>query len=651
MVKYSRRATLVKVRLHLRRFIKLPSRKVDSVHVLGQEYSVYYLYSPLVIVFGITYNARQKIKGFTLVESVIAVAVFLLVSVALYQGYARLLETTRASRIKVAAIALANEQFEIAHNLPYADVGVQGGIPVGKILPTQTLVRDGITFTATTTIRNVDDPFDGVIGGAPNDLSPADYKLMEVDITCPLCRNFSPLSFTTQVAPKNLENASTNGALFIEVFDANGQPVSGANVHIENNQVGPPIVIDDVTNVDGKLQIVDAPPGFEAYEISVSKAGYSSEQTFPTGGVGNPNPTKPHATVAIQQVTQLSFAIDLESTLNVSSVTQACAALPSIDFSMTGSKLIGTVPDVFKYDANLVTNASGLTTVTNLEWDTYAIILTDAFYDLSGAIPLVPIAVNPNSTQDLKLVVSLKNPLSLVVNVKDTGTQLPLSGASVVLDTAGYQETLITGRGFLRQTDWQGGAGQVDFVDPLRYFSSNGNIETGAPTGELKLVKILDTYQSPGTLVSSTFDAGSASNFHQILWQPTDQPPDTGPDSVRFQFATNNDTTTWNFLGPNGTASTFYTLADNNINPIHNNDRYARYTVLLQTASSTLTPNIAEIAFTFTSSCVPPGQVLFDGLAAGDYTLTISKTGYQTFNDAFTIGANWEQREVMLVPQ
>jgi hypothetical protein len=220
----------------------------------------------------------------------------------------------------------------------------------------------------------------------------------------------------------------------------------------------------------------------------------------------------------------------------------------------------------------------------------------------------------------------------------------------VQLRSTDYDVTFTTGRGFLRQTDWSEGEGQEDFVDPAKYFTSDGNIEVTNPVGELRLRKVFDQYESSGYLISSTFDTGSPSNFHQIIWQPQDQSPETGPDSVKFQIATNNDNTTWNFLGPDGTSNTLYTLANPIINSLHNNDRYLRYKVFLQTADTAYTPNVAEIAITFTSSCVPPGQVFFPGLDLGDYDLTISKSGYQTFNDTVTISTPWQQREVLLAP-
>ena len=56
--------------------------------------------------------------------------------------------------------------------MPYSKVGIPGGIPNGVVNHVETFVRNGIPFVATTTIRNVDDPFDGTLGGSPNDTSP-----------------------------------------------------------------------------------------------------------------------------------------------------------------------------------------------------------------------------------------------------------------------------------------------------------------------------------------------------------------------------------------------------------------------------------------------------------------------------------------------
>jgi hypothetical protein len=500
-------------------------------------------------------------------------------------------------------------------------------------------------------VRSIDDPFDGTIGGSPNDTSPADYKLVEMEIICLSLNNFTPVIVTTTSAPKKLETASTNGALFVRVFDADGQPLSGAEVHIENASSSPPITIDDTTNINGILQLVDVPPGVEAYQITVTKTGYSTDRTYPRGDPLNPNPAKPHATVAVQAVTQVSFFVDKTSIINVLSARDNCSAVADVDFSLSGSKLIGTLPDVLKYSQAWSTDAGGIKNLSGMEWDTYSFVLTDAGYAFAGMIPLTPVALSPDSVQDVKIIVQPKDPINYLVTVKDSVTGLPLSGADVKIEKGGASSTMTTGRGFLSQTDWSGGAGQEEFSDMARFFDSDGDIEFSAPAGELRLEQVLGEYRPDGWLESSTFDTGSVSNFYQILWQPLDQSAETGSSSVKFQFASGLSTSTaWSFLGPDGTSGTYYSLSDQNINAVHNGDRYFRYKVFLETASTTYTPNISDVQFIFTSDCVPPGQVLFAGLEFGIYNIDVARAGYQNYNGSINLSSDFHETVVLMMP-
>jgi len=385
-------------------------------------------------------------SGFTLVEALVGAAIFMILALSVYQAYTVTMNVVSLSRVKVTATALANEQFEIIRNLPYADVGIVNGLPLGKVPANQTLTRDGKVFTVKTTVRNIDDPFDGTIGGTPNDLSPADYKLAELEINCDTCRNFPPLFITTNIAPKNLESASTNGALFVKVFDALGLPVIEADIHIENNQTIPHFEINDTSNNDGLLQIVDAPPGAEAYEISVSKDGYTTDQTYTVGDPANPTPSKPHATVLLQQLTQISFNIDKISTLNIKSIGPACEAVPDIDFSLTGSKLIGTSPDIYKYSATSSTDGTGEEIITNLDWDTYNLTYTDNDYNFFGILPSPAFSLDPDDTKEVKIIVSPKiASSSLQIIVKDSASGQLLPDVVVHLTGPSYDNTLTTG--------------------------------------------------------------------------------------------------------------------------------------------------------------------------------------------------------------
>lgn len=599
------------------------------------------------------FSPKQNfVRGFTLIETLVATAIFISVSVGIYAGFANILKIMNIIRTKEIMTNIANEQFEIVRNLPYQNVGIVSGIPSG-ILPSETnITKDNKSFNVDFIVRNYDDPFDGTFDGTPHDASPADMKMVEVVVTCSSCDdNLAPISFTTKVAPKNLETASVNGALVIKVFDASGIPVTGANINIINNNITPHINIDDQTDISGVLTIVDAPPSENGYSITVSKDGYSTERTYPLGDIANPNPIKSNVTVVVQQITQISFTIDQTSTINFSSANNQCVSIPDFDFSMTGNKLIGTSPDVYKYSESLTTNGSGNLTLPDVEWDTYNITGEDGSYDMIGTNPLLSLGINPNVDQNMQIITAPKNGRRLMVVVRDQSTGLPVSDATVALTgPSGYSNSSVTNEGFITQTNWSGGSGQESFSDTTKFFSSDVNIDYSTSPGSLSLNSVFGNYSFNGNLTSSTFDIGSASNFKQIIWLPISQPVQTGETSVRFQIATNNDNATWNFTGPDGTASTYYSSANQNIDASHNGDRYLRYRLYLSTLDQLYSPSVSDISFTFASSCVPPGQVSFSSLATGAYTISIDKDGYQSTSRNVNISSNWTKEEFTISP-
>lgn len=585
-----------------------------------------------------------------MIEVVIAAAIFAVVSMAIYQGFVSITRLVSVSRDKIAAIDLMNAEFELVRNIPFAKVGLLGGIPVGVVAPTSTVMVDGRQFSVTRVIRNIDDPFDGTIGGSPNDLSPADYKMMQVNVVCQNCKDSSDFEAHTVFAPKNLESASTNGALFVRVFDANGNPVPQANVSVQNPTLG--ISINETTNNEGLLQIVDAPPGQNSYRITATKSGFTTDRTYATS-TSNPNPVKSDATVLLQQLTQVSFVIDRVSDLNIRTITDKCLPVPNVPFSIDGTKLIGTSPNVFKWNGSFSTNSSGEYNINNLEWDVFSFALSGGNY-LAGTNPIFPISILPDSTQNIDLVVAEGSPSFLSVGVKDGSTGLPISGASVTISRTGFSETLDTNQGYFRQTNWSGGSGQVNWSDETRFHTSDGNIDTSNPAGDLKLVQSLGNFVPSGFLVSSIFDTGTSSNWSKVDILPADQNPSLGSDPVKYQIATSPDntaTTTWNFLGPDGTASSFYTITNNSINSVHNGSRYIRYKIFLSTINPALSPTVSDFVISFSSSCIPPGQVTFGGLSTGLYDIEVVAPGYstQTVND-FNLNSSSKRTEILMTP-
>src|SRR3954464_8027251 len=95
----------------------------------------------------------------------------------------------------------------------------------------------------------------------------------------------------------------------------------------------------------------------KCHHIVVTKNGYSTDQTYPITS-GNPNPTKPDPTVANGQVTQVSFFIDVLASLSIKTLDSVCQPLSGVGVNVVGAKLIGTNPNVLKYNQNF-TSASG----------------------------------------------------------------------------------------------------------------------------------------------------------------------------------------------------------------------------------------------------------------------------------------------------
>ncbi|MBI5022557.1 MAG: prepilin-type N-terminal cleavage/methylation domain-containing protein [Candidatus Magasanikbacteria bacterium] len=597
----------------------------------------------------------KKQSGFTLIEMVVSIGIMVLVMLGIFGAFQYTYKIIYRGKIQILSTQLANEQLEIIRNLPYESVGILNGIPSGVLTYEQTKVRNSVTFKLTTTVRNIDDPFDGTIGGTPNDLSPADSKQAEVTVSCTSCSmQTTSVILNTRVAPDGLESSTGGGALFISVFDSAGSAVAQANVHIEkdeNKDGVAELTIDDVTGNNGELRLIDMPPAVEAYKIIATKSGYSTDNTI-TASQSNPNPLKPPATVAASTVTNISFAIDKISSFNLKTQNVFCSAIGNVAVEAHGSKIIGANPDVYKYSQTVSTNGDGQKTLSNMEWDTYSFALPSASsYDISGSIPTLPVALAPNSQQDLTFILKTHTTNSLLATIKDSATKLPLSNAKITITKNSFIDDLTTGHGYLRQTDWSGSSGQAQFIDETKFWEQDGNVEIDNPAGDLFLSKFAGKYYLTGLLESSTFDTGTASNFTNLIWEPLAQPPACGAAPVKFQIATAAVASpeTWNYKGPDGTSATYYTASDANISSVHNGDRYLRYKLFLNTDSNNCTPQVSDVAVSFTSGCTPPGQAFFSGLDSGTYTATVELSGYQTINTEIVVSGR-TQAEILMSP-
>jgi hypothetical protein len=103
-------------------------------------------------------------------------------------------------------------------------------------------------------------------------------------------------------------------------------------------------------------------------------------------------------------------------------------------------------------------------------------------------------------------------------------------------------------------------------------------------------------YYSSGEYISPAIDTTRPHNFSTLQFN-IQKPTST---DIKFQISSSQDNTTWtDFLGPDGTTSTFYTTSGQTINPIHTGHRYIRYKAFFETTNNNLTPSLNDITINY----------------------------------------------------
>ena len=261
-------------------------------------------------------SRQAKLKGFTLIEALVTIFLIVIIFVGIIGAFVAGMEILIQSKARATALFLANKRMEEIRNLPYKDVGTVGGIPSGVIPQEETTTLNNIEFTIKTTIVYIDNPFDGL---APDDPIPSDYKRAKVKVSWPKMIG-GEVILISDIAPKGIETTEGGGTILITVLNASGKGVSRAEVRIKNDQVSPPIDATYLTDDYGNLLLPGAPASFEAYQVWVTKPGYSTERTYSREEIANPK--KPHLSVYEGDLTEVGFAIDRLSTLFIETRAQ-----------------------------------------------------------------------------------------------------------------------------------------------------------------------------------------------------------------------------------------------------------------------------------------------------------------------------------------
>lgn len=380
-------------------------------------------------------------RGVTLIDTVFGTALMLLVFAGIIAAFRLSVDIVSNNKARAGAIALANERMEFLRSLPYSSLGVSGGIPSGTLAATETVSLNNISYTRRTFIAYADDAKDGTGGSDSNSIT-ADYKVAKVEVLWVSRTGTRSVELVTRVSPVTIETTVPGGTLTLNVVDAQSAAVANAQISILNTGANPDINLTTYSDANGQAIFVGATTT-GTYEVTVTKSGYSSAQTY-SASPANPSPTPGHLAVLNNQTTSATFAVDVLSSKTVVTRNKSDGAhLSGVPFTLTGAKTIGSSPIVYKYQQTHGSGGTGTTTVSSLEWDTYTLTVpSSSGYSIASACAPQPEYLGPNASQTTILYLAPYTTNSLLVVVRSSATGAVIPDASVRVYRTGYNTTI-----------------------------------------------------------------------------------------------------------------------------------------------------------------------------------------------------------------
>ncbi|CAO1653524.1 prepilin-type N-terminal cleavage/methylation domain-containing protein [Salinibacterium sp. NYA9b] len=272
------------------------------------------------------YKVLQRLRssdaGMSLLEVVVAMMIFAIVSLGVLQALSTVLAITRDNRARVVAANLAAQEVDLARDA--GDV-----FTLSNDTYTKTLNGDVFTVTRSTAwvpSSNVD----ATCGSGGGTLQ---YKRVNVEVSWPNMRaGTEAVQFDTLLAPNDRINDPDLGTILVSVIGGSGEGSSGVSVSASpaspsegaQSLTTSPAPTDD----EGCTFILKVAPG--NYDVSVSRSGYISDD-------GQSSSPSQLTQVVAGTASSVSFNYDEEATFDVDYIAATAPADVEISRDMDTS--------------------------------------------------------------------------------------------------------------------------------------------------------------------------------------------------------------------------------------------------------------------------------------------------------------------------
>jgi type II secretory pathway pseudopilin PulG len=395
----------------------------------------------------IIYHRRKfKAGGFTLIEAMLVIFIFSLITITFYRTYTIGTKYIIDSKSRLGAISVANEKMEIIRNLKYENIGTTTGSVPGNIPETETIAENASHYFVRTTVEYVDDSLDGKYPHDTNN-APEDYKKVTVEVFWN--NNNESVQLISRFVPVGREVPSPgDGILQINVFSdqPGGEGIPNSNVHVVNSDMGLDTIVE--TDSTGSVTLMGSKikNSIQKYRITLSKSGYETVSTMSPYPTTAYNPVDVHASVVVGSMNVANIVQDELSTLHVNTTDYLGNPIHDIGFHIIGGRKLGTqavspFSPVYNLDTDSSTDSSGTKDFGLVSPGQYMFTLLPSVTDyvLIDTDPTTPATIFSNQDVNLNVKLADKNATSLLVKIVNPDGMTPTAGAEVTLsNNSGY---------------------------------------------------------------------------------------------------------------------------------------------------------------------------------------------------------------------